>query len=55
MRLLRARLATTIRASIDTYLGLLDGLSREDSDDDADDEKVSYLTPPPRTAETGEA
>jgi cell division initiation protein len=55
MKLLRARLATTIRASIDTYLGLLDGLSQEDPEDAGTDEKVSYLTPPAPAAEPSEA
>ncbi len=55
MKLLRARLGTTIRASIDTYLNLLDGLSQEDPEDAAGDEKVSYLTPPSRAAKPNEA
>ena len=55
MRLLRTRLGTTIRAAIDTYLSLLDGLSQDDPEDAVDDEKVSYLTPPARTAESKEA
>ena len=55
MKLLRARLATTIRASIDTYLNLLNSLSQEDSEDAVGDEKVSYLTPPSRAAEPSEA
>ncbi len=33
MRLLRVRLGTTIRAAIDTYLSLLDGLSQDDPED----------------------
>ena len=55
MKLLRARLGTTIRASIDTYLNLLDGLSQEDPEGADSDEKVSYLTPPSRAAEPNEA
>jgi len=55
MRLLRTRLGTTIRAAIDTYLSLLDGLSQGDPEDAVDDEKVSYLTPPARAAESSEA
>jgi cell division initiation protein len=55
MRLLRARLATTIRTAIDTYLNLLDGLSQDDAQDAVDDEKVSYLTPPARASDASEA
>jgi cell division initiation protein len=55
MKLLRARLGTTIRAAIDTHLSLLEGLSQEDPEDAVDGEKVSYLTPPSRTPEAGEA
>jgi cell division initiation protein len=55
MKLLRARLGTTIRATIETHLGLLDGLSQEGPGDTADDDKVSYLTPPSRAADAGEA
>jgi len=55
MKLLRARLGTTIRASIDTYLNLLDGLSQDDPEDAVGEENVSYLTPPPRTADPSEA
>jgi cell division initiation protein len=55
MKLLRARLSTTIRAAIDTHLSLLDGLSQDDPGDAVDDHKVSYLTPPSRAAEAGEA
>jgi cell division initiation protein len=55
MKLLRARLSTTIRAAIDTHLSLLDGLSQGDPEGAVDDDKVSYLTPPSRAAEPGEA
>jgi cell division initiation protein len=55
MKLLRARLGTTIRAAIDTHLSLLDGLSQNDPEDGVDDDKVSYLTPPSRAADAGEA
>jgi cell division initiation protein len=51
MKLLRARLGTSIRATIDTHLSLLDGLSRDDSEDGASEDKVSYLTPPARAGE----
>ena len=55
MKLLRARLGTTIRAAIDTHLSLLEGLSQEDPEDAVAGEKVSYLTPPSRAPEAGEA
>ena len=55
MKLLRARLGTTIRAAIDTHLSLLEGLSQEDPEDAVDAEKVSYLTPPSRAPEASEA
>jgi cell division initiation protein len=55
MKLLRARLGTTIRAAIDTHLSLLDGLSQNEPKDGQDDDKVSYLTPPSRAADAGEA
>jgi len=51
MKLLRTRLGTTIRATIDTHLGLLDSLSQDDPENAADDDKVSYLTPPSRAGE----
>ena len=55
MKLLRARLGTTIRAAIDTHLSLLDGLCQNDPEDGQDDDKVSYLTPPSRAADAGKA
>ena len=55
MKLLRVRLGTTIRAVIETHLTLLDGLSQDASEDAAAQDKVSYLTPPSRAAEAGEA
>ena len=55
MKLLRARLGTTIRAAIDTHLSLLDGLSQNVPEAGLDDDKVSYLTPPARAADAGEA
>jgi cell division initiation protein len=51
MKLLRTRLGTSIRATIDTHLSLLDGLSRDDPENGADQDKVSYLTPPARAGE----
>ena len=47
MKLLRARLSASLRAAIETYLGLLDGLSRDDPEDAAD-AKLPHPTPPPR-------
>ena len=55
MKLLRARLGTTIRASIETHLSLLEGLSQDDPEGEQDEDKVSYLTPPARAADAGEA
>ena len=55
MKLLRARLGTTIRAAIDTHLTLLEGLSQDDPVETANEDKVSYLTPAPRAADAGEA
>ena len=55
MKLLRARLGTAIRASIENHLSLLEGLSQDDPEEDSPDaEKISYLTPPSRAAEPGE-
>jgi cell division initiation protein len=51
MKLLRSRLGTSIRATIETHLGLLEGLSQDDPEDGADQDKVSYLTPPSRASE----
>lgn len=51
MKLLRTRLGTSIRATIETHLGLLDGLSQDDQEDGANEDKVSYLTPPSRARE----
>ena len=55
MKLLRARLGTTIRAAIETHLSLLEGLSQDDPEGGQDEDKVSYLTPPARAADAGEA
>jgi cell division initiation protein len=54
MKLLRARLSTAIRATIDTHLSLLEGLSQDDPADALAEDKVSYLTPSSRTTEAGE-
>jgi cell division initiation protein len=55
MKLLRARLGTTIRAAIDTHLTLLEGLSQDDPEETAKEDKVSYLTPASRAADASEA
>jgi cell division initiation protein len=55
MKMLRTRLASAIRASIETHLNLLDGLSQNDPEDSSDSDKISYLTPPDRASESGEA
>jgi cell division initiation protein len=52
MKLLRARLSASLRAAIETYLGLLDGLSRDDPEDAAD-AKLPHPTPSPRAAGGG--
>jgi len=51
MKLLRTRLGSSIRATIETHLGLLEGLAQDDPEDEAAEDKVSYLTPPPRANE----
>lgn len=53
MKLLRSRLTASLRAAIETYLGLLDGLSRDDPEDAAD-AKLPHPTPPPRATGAGE-
>jgi cell division initiation protein len=44
MKYLRTRLAASVRATIETHMGLLDGLSADDPDDPVLEGKVSYLT-----------
>jgi len=53
MKYLRTRLSASIRAAIETHMGLLDGLSADDLDDPFMEGKVSYLTPPPKGANSG--
>lgn len=55
MKLLRTRLGTAVRGAIETHLGLLESLSQDDPEDSQDAEKISYLTPPGRAADSGEA
>ncbi len=55
MKLLRARLSAAIRAVVENHLTLLDGLSQDPPEAAMGEDKVSYLTPPPRAAEAGEA
>ena len=55
MKLLRTRLSTSIRAVVENHLTLLDGLSQDPPEAAMGEDKVSYLTPPPRAAEAGEA
>ena len=43
MKYLRTRLSASVRATIETHMGLLDGLSADDPDDPVLDGKVSYL------------
>jgi cell division initiation protein len=55
MKVLRTRLAASIRAAIETHLSLLDGLAANDPDDPVLEGKVSYLTRTPKGAKsTGE-
>ncbi len=54
MKLLRTRLSAAIRGAIETHLGLLESLSQDDPDDSEHAEKISYLTPPGRAADTSE-
>jgi cell division initiation protein len=44
MKYLRTRLSASVRATIETYMGLLDGLSADDPNDPVLEGKVSYLT-----------
>lgn len=48
MRILRTRLASSVRGTIETHLSLLDGLADDASDEAALDGKVAYL---PRTSD----
>jgi cell division initiation protein len=53
MKSLRSSLAGAIRSVIETHLGLLDSLAEVDVESPAED-KIAYLTPPPRVARGGE-
>jgi cell division initiation protein len=53
MKQLRTRLAASVRAAIETHMGLLEGLSAEDPDDPILEGKVSYLTRPAKEAKSG--
>jgi cell division initiation protein len=53
MKHLRTRLAASVRAVIETHMGLLDGLSGDADSDPILDGKVSYLTRAPKGAESG--
>jgi cell division initiation protein len=46
MRVLRTRLAASVRAAIETHLALLDGLAAEPPEAGIEDGKVAYLAPP---------
>ena len=48
MQQLRTRLASSVRAALETHLSLLDGLSRDDPNDPVLEGKVSYLTHAPK-------
>jgi len=53
MQQLRTRLASSVRAVIETHLSLLDGLSSQDAHDPVLEGKVSYLTQKPKQADSG--
>jgi cell division initiation protein len=53
LKQLRTRLAASVRAAIETHMGLLEGLSAEDPDDPILEGKVSYLTRPAKEAKSG--
>lgn len=55
MKLLRGRLGAAIRSAIETHLSLLEALSQDEPAVEGSEDKVAYLTPPPRSAEAGEA
>jgi len=56
MRGLRTRLASALRAAIDTHLGLIDSLEEDGSDDPHLEGKVAYLArPEPPKAASGDA
>jgi cell division initiation protein len=52
MKVLRTRLAASIRAAIETHLSLVDGLAGDDHDDPVLEGKVSYLTRTPKEAKS---
>jgi cell division initiation protein len=54
MQQLRTRLAASVRATIETHLSLLDGLSADDPNDPVLEGKVTYLTHPPKAKKSGE-
>jgi len=45
MKQIRSRLAAAVRSTIETHLGLLEGLAEEDPEAPGE-EKIAYLTPP---------
>jgi cell division initiation protein len=53
MKSLRSRLSEKVRATIETHMSLLEGLSAAEHDDPVADAKVSYLTRPPREVQSG--
>ncbi len=52
MKTLKARLATAVRTTIETHLGLLDGLAADPPDDPVLEGKVAYLKRSPGEAKT---
>lgn len=55
MKLLRKRLATAVRTTIETHLALLEGLADELPEDPLLDGKVAFLNPPARRESGGGA
>ena len=53
MKQLRTRLSASVRAAIETHLGLLDGLAADPAEDPLVDGKVAYLTRGPKEAKAG--
>jgi cell division initiation protein len=53
MKQLKTRLSASVRASIETHLGLLEGLATNPPDDPLLEGKVAYLTRSPKPAKAG--
>ena len=53
MKQLKTRLSAAVRATIETHLGLLEGLAADPPDDPVLEGKIAYLTRTPREARGG--